>query len=269
MTWWTQRLVAFDLETTGVDPEEARIVTAAVAYVGGGEPTELRTWLADPGVEIPEEASAVHGITTEKAREEGRPLGEVVTDVLFALGGRPPGAPIVIYNAPYDLTVLDREARRIEAPGALATLEARVVDPLVIDKWLDRYRRGSRNLATACEHYGRMAALMTPILSDAHDAGADALAAARLAWVICQHGQVVRRVRNAQEGREKATLTHEWERVRSDLDLLHAAQIRWAEEQKAGLRTYFAQHPEKGVDPESVSTAWPVIPYEGAARDAR
>ena len=71
MNWYEGRLAAYDIETTGTDTENDRIVTAAVSVVGGREPTESRTWLVDPGIEIPGEATAVHGITTEKAQSEG------------------------------------------------------------------------------------------------------------------------------------------------------------------------------------------------------
>jgi DNA polymerase III epsilon subunit-like protein len=71
VTWWQGRMAAFDLETTAAIPEEARIVTAALALVRRREPTETTTWLADPGIEIPEEAAEVHGITTERAQAEG------------------------------------------------------------------------------------------------------------------------------------------------------------------------------------------------------
>ena len=59
----------FDLETTGVDVTTDRIVTAHVGLLGpDGVALRSQSWLADPGVEIPEGATAVHGITTAHAR---------------------------------------------------------------------------------------------------------------------------------------------------------------------------------------------------------
>src|SRR4051794_9834287 len=98
MNWWEGRLVAFDIETTGLDVEEARIVTATVAAVGGGAATEIVTLMADPGIPIPEEASAVHGVTTERARAEGKPAKDVVTAVLSLLGAFPESIPVVGHN---------------------------------------------------------------------------------------------------------------------------------------------------------------------------
>lgn len=253
MTWWDERMVAFDLETTSPLPEEARIVTAAIAFCGGGQPTETRTWLADPGVEIPEGAAAIHGITTEKARAEGRPAEEVVNEVATALASRPLGSALVIFNARYDLTVMDRELRRrlgIPLPEGIAQ---RVVDPFVIDKHLDRYRKGLRQLEPMAEHY--MAEL-----SGAHDATFDAIAAARVAWCIGRRGMVIRRVRSASEGVEKAALVREWDAVRGDLDELHAAQERWA----LAERIRFAEYKRSVGDLEdaeriALEKGWPVL----------
>lgn len=256
MTWWNGRMVAFDLETTAPDPEDALIVTAAIALVGGGQPTETSTWLADPGVEIPDEAAEVHGITTEQARADGRPVADVVREVATALavaGAR--GAPIIVFNGRYDFTVLDRECRRHGVPPITERqFELRVIDPLVIDKHLDRYRKGSRKLDAICEHYGAT-------LDGAHDASYDALAAARLAWVLGCKGRIIRQAWKPEMYAERAQLAAEWDHVRADLDRLHAAQGRWAREQALGLAEHF--HTQgKHEDAESVRVEWPVIPLE-------
>lgn len=88
MAWHQGRLVAFDVESTGVNPEHDRIVTAAVSVVGAGQPSVHRAWLLDPGVEIPAEATAVHGITTERARAEGRPAAEAIEEMTAMLAAQ-------------------------------------------------------------------------------------------------------------------------------------------------------------------------------------
>jgi len=173
------RIAAFDLETTGVDVETARIVTACVAVLEpDGAVVERWDWMADPGVEIPEGASAVHGITTERAQALGRPAADVVgeiTQTLRVLLGL--GMPLVVYNAPYDLSLLDRECRRYgRAP---LTVLSPVIDPLVLDKAVDRYRKGKRTLEVTAGLYG-------VTLDDAHDAGSDAIAAARVAQSLAR-----------------------------------------------------------------------------------
>ncbi|MGW3164789.1 exonuclease domain-containing protein [Streptomyces sp. NPDC001142] len=141
MSWHTGRLAGFDLETSGVNVEADRIVTACIVGCGGGDPVVSTTWLADPGIDIPAEATAVHGISTEKARTDGRPAAEVVEEIVHALAEAvTDGTPIIVMNAPYDLTLLDREARRygITPLTELVGNELRVIDPRVMDKAVDQ-----------------------------------------------------------------------------------------------------------------------------------
>lgn len=163
------RMLAFDLETTSANPKEARIVTSALITIDKAS-SDTVEMLADPGVEIPEEAAAVHGITTEKARTEGRPHDEVLEETVRRIKEAwQAGFTLVAYNASYDLTVL------LTLTGGSFTVTGPVFDPYVIDKAKDPYRKGKRNLAASCEHYGVK-------LGNAHEASADALAAARIAW---------------------------------------------------------------------------------------
>jgi DNA polymerase-3 subunit epsilon len=233
MGWHTERLAAFDIETTGVDTEHDRIVTAAVSLVGGGHASQHRSWLVNPGIEIPAGATAVHGITTERARAEGRIAGEAVDEITAALADQlRAGVPIIAFNARFDLTILDREAQRhglqrlLELVGGVENML--VVDPYVLDKHVDRFRRGKRTLGAVCEHY------RVP-LGRAHEANTDALAAARVAYRL---------------GAEFAELGA------SDLEVLHREQVAWAAEQAASLEDYFRQ---QGRD-EPIERVWPVVP---------
>ena len=56
----------FDLETTGVNIAKDRIVEISIlkAFPDGSE--QENTWLVNPGMPIPAEATAVHGINNEK-----------------------------------------------------------------------------------------------------------------------------------------------------------------------------------------------------------
>lgn len=153
--WHAGRLIGFDTETTGVNPREARIVTAAVVI--RDQEDDVRTWLADPGVEIPLAAQAVHGISTSYAREHGRPARTVVAAVADLLERElRAGVPIVAFNAPYDLEILDCELAR----HGLLPLSKRlpairpVIDPLVLDRAVVAKRRGKRRLEDLLKHYG-------------------------------------------------------------------------------------------------------------------
>lgn len=156
MTWTEGPLLGFDTETTGVDVDHDRIVTAALVRRDAAG-TDVRTWLIDPGVEIPEAASAIHGITTAHAREHGAEprdaLDEIADQIADAVRD---GTPIVAYNASYDLCLLEAELRRHRLPtvedrmgGALCP----VIDPLVLDRAEDRYRSGKRKLVDLCGVY--------------------------------------------------------------------------------------------------------------------
>lgn len=193
---------------------------------GAGVLTESTEWLADPGVEIPAQASAVHGITTERARAEGRPAAVVVAEIIAALTSLfDSGRAVVVYNAPYDLSMLRHEAVR----HGLEPLDdpRPVIDPLVIDKAVDRYRKGKRTLEFASAHYG-------VLLQGAHDAQVDAVASGRVAQAIA--------ARFASE-------------LPQDAQALHDAQVGWAADQAASFQEYM----RRVKDPTfTTSGDWPV-----------
>ncbi|MFF4794232.1 3'-5' exonuclease [Streptomyces sp. NPDC001276] len=232
MGWHRELLIGFDLETTGTDPREARIVTGAVIEVRGGEPGGRREWLADPGVEIPAEAVAVHGISNERAAAEGEPADRVADAVADALTGYwKSGVPVVAYNAAFDLTLLSAELHRYGLPSLSDRLGGAepgpVVDPYTIDRWADRYRRGKRTLEAVCAEYG-------VVLDAAHDASADALAAARLAAAIAGRHSKVAALGPAE---------------------LHRRQIEWHAAWAADFQDFLRR---KGDPDAVVDGAWPL-----------
>lgn len=215
-------LLSFDLETTGTDPLTARIVTSALISINGREREDLEL-LADPGIPIPEGAEKIHGITTEYAQQHGRPHDEVLAETIERIrDGWRAGATLVVYNASYDLTVL-----RSLDPSF--TVDGPVVDPLVIDKAKDPYRKGKRQLEPVCAHWG-------VTLGNAHEATADALAAARVAWKL---------------SRAYPELTE------VSADELMVQQATWNYESKTSLKEYFMSKGET-ERAESVNTSWPL-----------
>lgn len=177
--WALDPYDSFDTETTGVNVEEDRIVTATIlALDPRSGSVDKREWLIDPGVEIPEGATKVHGITTEHAREHGQDPASALPDIHDALRDCwDNGRVLVIYNAPYDLTILDRELRRYGFPSL--GVVGPVFDPLVIDKQVNRFVRGkgARQLTPTAKRYG-----IELTEAEAHTSAGDALAAARLTW---------------------------------------------------------------------------------------
>ncbi|MEV5342428.1 3'-5' exonuclease [Streptomyces sp. NPDC052676] len=232
MGWHRELLIGFDLETTGTDPHTARIVTAAVIEVRDGQPLGRKEWLADPGVEIPADAVAVHGISNERVAADGLPADRVADTVADVLAGYwKAGVPVVAYNASFDLTLLAAELGRYGLPSLRDRLAgqdpAPVIDPYTIDRRADRYRRGKRTLEAVCTEYG-------VALDSAHDASADALAAARLACAIAGRHPKIAALGPAE---------------------LHRRQIEWYAEWAADFQDFLRR---KGNAAAVVDGAWPV-----------
>ena len=150
-------LVFFDLETTGVDVVNDRVVQiGALRYEpGGGEPVRYKR-LVHPGRPIPAETTAIHGISDADVADA--PRFEALADELLELFD---GADVGGYNVgKFDLPLLLEEfarcGRRFETAGR------RVVDSLELF-----YRMEPRTLAGALRFY------CGEEMTDAHDAMAD------------------------------------------------------------------------------------------------
>ncbi|MGJ9373552.1 3'-5' exonuclease [Nesterenkonia sp. CF4.4] len=240
-SWHTRRRVGFDLETTSRDPRVARIVSAALVIfddteVGSdveagavdtsapqGQRVRTREWLVDPGVEIPAETTAIHGISTEYAQTNGQPAAEAVAQITTALAQEfAAGSAVVVMNAPYDFTVLQQEALR---HGVEFTEPLGVIDPLVIDKQVDKYRRGKRTLTQMCLHY-------EVELEAAHSATPDAWAAVEVACAQAER----------------------FPQLQIPAPELHRLQAGWKIGQSADLQEYLRRTRPDAV----VSPAWPV-----------
>ncbi|WIB65337.1 exonuclease domain-containing protein [Curtobacterium sp. MCBD17_040] len=229
------KIAVFDTETTGVDVENDRIVTAFIGVMDRNlQLLERHEWLIDPGIPIPDGAAAVHGVTTEKAQADGIPAWQGVTEIVTTLQRYVDlGMPICAYNLRYDATITDREARR---HGIAPLGHFHGIDPYVLDKAIDTYRRGSRKLLDT-------AALNGIVLENAHTADADAIAAGGLAWIFMDRARPV-------EG---------------TIEALHKAQITWARQQATSLEAYFR---DKKNQPDAyVEKVWPIPAIPGEVID--
>jgi DNA polymerase-3 subunit epsilon len=240
------RKMALDTETTGPDPEQDRIVTAALVVRGGGKPDQDFTWLINPGVPIPDEAAAIHGITTEKAQTEGREPKAALEEIAHMLhSALAYGMPVIAFNLSFDWTILDRDLRR----NGLTPLDQRLtgtgglplIDPHVIDKQVIPRRKGKgmRKLQPTADIYKVK-------LEDWHTAEADALAA-----MLIADAQFERYPYLAQMGPAD----------------LYQAQQKWRAQQAAGLQDWFRTKasPEDGGDPDKViDGSWPMRPFPAA-----
>jgi DNA polymerase-3 subunit epsilon len=224
----TDGILVFDVESTSVDVFGARIVQAFLGLLGrDGHWRQNVEWIIDPGVDMPAEAAAIHGFTTERLRAEGRKdVAEALTEIAWIIRhetGR--GTPLVIFNAPYDTTVLNTELKR-HGLEPIDYASINVVDPLVLDRAFVKFRKGkgARKLTALVGHYG------VPLEENAHDAGADCLMTGRLAL------RMMPRL--------------------GDLAAAQSKQATWAKEQAADLQKWFRT---KGGKPdEVVNGQWPV-----------
>lgn len=248
--WALQPFDSLDFETTGVNVEQDRVVTATVLGMDPeNKSVKASEWLVDPGIAIPEGATKVHGVTTEHAVANGMPSREALEQIrdrvilCWELG-----RVLVVYNAPYDLTLFDRELRR----NGLSTLPeiGPVVDPLVIDKKINLKVRGKggRKLVNTCARHGIVLSE-----AEAHTSAGDALAAGRLAYV--QAG-------NARIGALTAADLHRHQAV-----WFEAQQINFAK----WLRTQEGPNDAEAVH-ANAAIGWPMLPFvdelAGQAADA-
>lgn len=241
MSWHKGLICAIDAETTGVDIESDRIVTWSRWIITPAKAKKVHIgWLVDPGVDIPEGASKIHGITTEHARDRGQQAASAVREIAGDLvEWSEEGAVVVAFNAAYDISILHRECLR-HGHTDLAERVARlrpVVDGLVLDKALDKYRKGSRKLVDVAAHYG-----IELSAEDAHGSAADSLAAARVAYVLAE--------RYPHIGRMPA-------------DELHDVQREWRADQAAGLQKYLRRKDKDAI----VRPEWPLIPAPSAIQE--
>jgi len=232
MTWHLSPFAVFDTETDAANPEEARFVSACIGGVGAAG-ADVKQIIVNPGIPISPESVAIHGITDERAQAEGCEPGEACEWLLANLNQFwAAGAPVVAYNASYDFTVLDRECRRHLGHGI--EIRGPIIDPFVIDREVNRYRKGSRNLTATAEFYG-------VALNGAHDATEDALAAGRIAWRIATRYPHI---------------------AEMPLAVLHEAQTAWHRERQRDFAAYLIK---KGESADDVCGDWPLRVLQGVA----
>lgn len=149
-------IVFFDLETTGIDQHNDRIIQiGAIKFFPNGKKEEYNR-LVNPNIPIPKESSAVHGITDEMVRDKPSlgDLAEELSELFYSsdLGG---------FNIKYyDIPMLQKEFARV---GLELNLEnVKIVDSMMIFKLKE-----PRTLAVAYEKY------CDKTLDNAHDAMSD------------------------------------------------------------------------------------------------
>lgn len=140
------REVVLDTETTGLDPDtgDRLIEIACVELVDKVPSGEVYHQLINPERDVPAEAVAVHGITTERVASEPV-FNAVAAEFLGFIGD----APLVIHNAAFDMRFLNAEL-------ALASLPAipmsQSVDTLAIAR--QKFPGAPASLDALCRRFG-------------------------------------------------------------------------------------------------------------------
>ncbi len=171
-------LVVFDIESTGKDPTTDRIVELALVVIkplppdpvalplfsGSGVEQRVYEWRINPGIPIPPEATAVHGISDADVAD-APPFSAVAEHV----AGLFQGADISGFNArTYDIPLLECELHR--AGITTSPLQG----GLIVDTKEIFHSKEPRDLSAAMRFYCQEE------LQGAHGAKADALAAAKV-----------------------------------------------------------------------------------------
>ena len=173
MTWLDQPLLALDSETTGTRPDFDRILTLCIGRSSKPGTWVSRTWRINPGVPIPPESTAVHGIGDADVTGWAQPFDALIEIGQWLDAAAANRRPLVLHHAPFDLSLIDAELRRHTGQG--------IPDGLIVLDTLCLFRRfdwttGGRSLSKLAARYD--------ITFPAHDAEADALASLKLLHIL-------------------------------------------------------------------------------------
>jgi DNA polymerase III subunit epsilon len=168
--WQELDVALLDVETTGRDASVDRVVEVGIVIGRNGDVVARYNWLIHPGIPIPAEVSAIHGITDDMVKDKPR-FEDVASEIAQALRGCVPAA----YNALFDRAFMMSEFARAKAEthGIPAlTREVEWIDPLV---WARDIQHDEKSRAL-----GDVAARLGVKLEQAHRASDDAEAAFRV-----------------------------------------------------------------------------------------
>jgi len=139
------REIVLDTETTGFDPTKGdRLIEIGCVELYNRIPTgaEFHRFV-NPERDVPAEAQAVHGISTEFLKD--KPLfSQIVDDFLSFIGED----LLVIHNAQFDVGFLSAELARIGRPPIMMS---RVVDTLALAR--RKHPAGPNSLDALCKRY--------------------------------------------------------------------------------------------------------------------
>lgn len=189
--WEGIPFAVIDFETTGRDPDTDRVIEIGLVTFVKGRVTSRESLLVNPGVPVPAESRAVHGITDEELA--GAPdFATIMPRVMELLQGKLP----VAYNASFDrrflLSEIARTSPKAMTPADMppaAREDVAWVDPLVWAREILKELQ-NRRLTDVAQHLG------IP-LERAHRAAGDAEATGRVLLALAPqmpriYGELIR-----------------------------------------------------------------------------
>jgi DNA polymerase III epsilon subunit family exonuclease len=161
--------VAFDTETTGLNPETDKLVEiAAIKFLLNGKIISTYTKLINPQIAIPEKASSVHGITDDMVINE-KPIDDVLPDFISWLNEKNDwldtnASPVILaHNAPFDLSFLRTAINTLN----LVNIENHVICTLRLSYKLVN-DSPNHQLRTLTEYFGIQSSSYHRALADSH-----------------------------------------------------------------------------------------------------
>lgn len=138
------REICFDTETTGLDPDNGdRLVEiGCVELIDGKRTDNFFHELINPERDVPEEAAAIHGITTEKLI--GKPTFSEIADKLLEFFS---DSILIAHNASFDIKFINYE---LELCGR-NKLKNEIIDSLMLAK--SKFPGQKNNLDALCKRY--------------------------------------------------------------------------------------------------------------------
>ena len=170
--------VALDLETTGLDARRDEILSIGLVALQNNriDLATARHYLVTPSGAIPEASAVIHQITDDRAAQ-GRPLADVMAEVLPQLAGR----VMIAHHARIERLFLNAACERLYGAGFFMPIAD---TEFLVRRWLDQlnrhYKPGDLRLSALRQRYA------LPRYG-AHNALSDALAAAELFVAYVAH----------------------------------------------------------------------------------
>jgi len=171
MEWKKGLMLCLDTETTGLNPPGDKIVEVGAVLYREKEILRAESWLVNPGLRIPKEASAVHGIRDEDVA--GKPIFLTVASEFLSLVNE--ADVLVGYNLPFDAGFFDAE---LGDAWREAIKGKPLIDALVVVRFdnVGRYWKGSgrHRLERVADRFGIKAE------GDVHRASTDCILTLRI-----------------------------------------------------------------------------------------